>query len=99
MLPTLIITDSSIYTMIRVQIAVAALKKENETELIKAINSLNSHYKIFKYYFAEDASLVLDAYVLDKPEQLDVDMINTVLDVLIKHLQQEYKNIMRSIWA
>ena len=98
-LPTLVITDSSIYTMIRVRVANAALKEGNETELLKAIDKLNSHYKIFKYYFAEDGALILDSYLLEKPEELDGDMVYTVLDIIVKHLLAEYKNIMKAIWA
>ena len=98
-LPTLVITDSSIYTMIRVRVANAALKEGNETELLKAIGKLNSHYKIFKYYFAEDGALILDSYLLEYPEELDGDMVYTVLDIIVKHLLAEYKNIMKAIWA
>ena len=98
-LPTLVITDSSIYTMIRVRVANAALKEGNETELLKAIGKLNSHYKIFKYYFAGDGALILDSYLLEKPEELDGDMVYTVLDIIVKHLLAEYKNIMKAIWA
>ena len=98
-LPTLVITDSSIYTMIRVRVANAALKEGNETELLKAIGKLNSHYTIFKYYFAEDGALILDSYLLEKPEELDGDMVYTVLDIIVKHLLAEYKNIMKAIWA
>ena len=98
-LPTLVITDSSIYTMIRVRVANAALKEGNETELWKAIGKLNSHYKIFQYYFAEDGALILDSYLLEKPEELDGDMVYNVLDIIVKHLLAEYKNIMKAIWA
>ena len=98
-LPTLVITDSSIYTMIRVRVANQALKEGNETALVKAINKINAQYKIFKYYFAENGALILDSYLLEKPEELDVDMVYTVLDIIVKHLLAEYKNIMKLIWA
>ena len=98
-LPTLVITDSSIYTMIRVRVANSALKEGNEEVLIKAINKINAQYKIFKYYFAEDGALILDSYLLERPEELDGDMVYTVLDIIVKHLLAEYKNIMKLIWA
>ena len=98
-LPTLVITDSSIYTMIRVRVANQALKEGNEEALIKAINKINAQYKIFKYYFAEDGALILDSYLLEKPEELDGDMVYTVLDIIVKHLLAEYKNSMKLIWA
>lgn len=98
-LPTAIILDDSIYTMIRVRVAANAMKAENEVGLIKLINKLNAHYKIFKYYFADDGSLVLDAYLMELPERSDGNMIYTALDVIVKHLLAEYKNIMKAIWA
>lgn len=98
-LPTLIILDSSIYAMIRVRVANAALKEGNETALVKAINELNAKYKIFKYYFADDGALILDSYLLTRTEELDCDMVYTVLDVLVKHLTEDYKTIMKLIWA
>ena len=98
-LPTLVITDSSIYTMIRVRVANAALKEGNTTELMQAINKINGQYKIFKYYFAEDGALILDSYLLDKPEEIDGDMVYTVLDIIVKHLFAEYRNIMKLVWA
>lgn len=98
-LPTLVILDSSIYAMIRVRVANAALKEENKTALVEAINKINSQYKIFKYYFADDGALILDSYVLSRQEKLDCDMVYTVLDIIVKHLTAEYKNIMKLIWA
>ena len=48
-LPTLVITDSSIYTMIRVRVANQALKEGNEVALIKAINKNTSAFTFFDY--------------------------------------------------
>lgn len=98
-LPTLVILDSSIYAMVRVRVANAAFRVENKTALVEAINKLNSQYKIFKYYFADDGALILDSYLLQRQEELDCEMIYTVLDILVKHLTAEYKNIMKLIWA
>lgn len=98
-LPTVVILDDTIYGIIRVRVANAALKEGNEVELSKAINKFNAQYKIFKYYFAEDGALILDSYVLNKPEEIDGDMISLVLDVIVKHLAAEYKNIMKQVWA
>ena len=98
-LPALIILDSSIYGMIRVRIAGNALKETNAAKLGKVLNEMNAKYKIFKYFLAADGTLVLDAYVLAKPGEVDSAMIFTVLDVVVKHLESEYKNVMKAIWA
>ncbi len=98
-LPTLVILDSSIYAIIRVRVANGALKSGNAFKLHKAINRLNGQYKIFKYYLSEDGALILDSYLLQRQEELDCDMLYTVLELLVKHLQDEYKQLMQLIWA
>lgn len=98
-LPTLVILDDSIYSMIRVRVVGNAIKEDNEAQLIKGINKLNAQYKVFKYYFAEDGALVLDCCLPGGADELDGDLIYTLLDVIIKHLETEYKNIMKLVWA
>lgn len=98
-LPTLILADSSIYTVIRVQMAVAALKESNQVELIKTINELNRTYKVFKYYFDANGDLLLDSVIPAPADQLDGDMVYTILDVVVQHITGEYKNLMKKIWG
>jgi hypothetical protein len=98
-LPTAVILDNSIFAMIRVRIANLAVNEEKQAALTQYLNDINSQYKIFKYYLTQDGSLVLDSYILNKPEEVDGDMIYTVLDIIIKHLVAEYKNIMKAVWA
>ena len=45
-LTTMVVLDDSIYGIVRVRVANAALKEGNETALIKAINELNAKYKV-----------------------------------------------------
>lgn len=98
-LPTMIITDETIYTMFRVQVAAKALREDNEVELIKVINEINAKYKILKYYFAENGDLVLDSCVVSPVDELDGDMVYTILDVIVKHLTSEYRQLMKKIWG
>ena len=98
-LPTLILLDDSIYGIVRVRVANNALKDSNEAELVKTINELNAKYKVFKYYIADDGALIMDSVILNKPGEVDGDMIYTVLDVVVRHLNEDYKKIMKLIWA
>lgn len=98
-LPTVVILDSSIYSMIRVQIAGNVLREDNEVGMITQLNKLNRQYKVFKYYLSEDGSVFLDSCVLNRGSNLEPEMIYTVLDVIINHLNEEYKNIMKLIWS
>lgn len=97
-LPTLVILDNSIYGMIRILVAPKSLNKDNESELRIAINELNRTYKSFKYYFDNEDNLVLDCCVLQGDLEQEGSLIYTMFDVILKHLENEYKNIMQLIW-
>jgi len=62
--------------------------------ILREINKVNRQYKVFKYYLTDDGSLYLDSCLLCQNGRLEGDMIYTVLDVIIKHLEKEYKKIM-----
>ena len=96
-LPTIVVLDSSIYGMVRVLVAPRVLNETNEAELLKELNRLNKSYKSFKYYFDDNGSLVLDCCILFK-EDSDGELIYTMFDVIIRHLNSEYKKLMQLIW-
>lgn len=97
-LPTIIILDSSIYGMVRVLVAPNALKESNEIDLLRETNTINGKYKVFKYYFGSNGDLYLESCILLSKGKVDGDLIYTILDVIIKHLQEEYKKMMQLIW-
>ena len=47
-LPTVLIIDNSIYTILRVQIVMGVITKENREAVLDLINKFNSQYKVFK---------------------------------------------------
>ena len=96
-LPTIVVLDSSIYGMVRVLVAQRVLNVANEAELLKELNRLNKGYKSFKYYFDDNGSLILDCCILFKDDS-DGDLIYTMFDVIIRHLNGEYKKLMQLIW-
>lgn len=97
-LPTIVVLDSSIYGMVRVLVAPRVLNGANEAALLKELNRLNKSYKSFKYYFDDSGSLVLDCCILFKAGEADGDLIYTMFDVIIRHLNDEYKKLMQLIW-
>ena len=98
-LPMIIILDESIYTMLRVQISAKLVKDGNKNEILNYINDLNRNFKIFKYYVTEEGDLCLDCCILNTTELFDGRMIQTALDVVVKHLGEHYPILMRKIWA
>ena len=97
-IPLGVITDNTIYTIIRVQIGSQLLKDENKLSLLEYLNQLNRSYKVFKYVAAEDGSIFLDACLPSTNESFDAEIVRVILDVIVDHLNNEYKNIMKQAW-
>ena len=98
-LPTIIILDDSIYGIVRILIAPSVLQTDNSNRLFKEINKVNKQYKAFKYYIDDSDNLCLDSCILCEDGKLSGDLVYTLLNVIIKHLEKEYKKIMRILWA
>ena len=98
-LPLIVILDTSIYGMIRVLVAPKVLHDDNEAAVLKLLNTYNKQYKSFKYYVDDEGNLILDTCVLLKDDEVDGDLIYAMFDVIIRHLGESYKELMKSIWA
>ena len=97
-IPMGIITDNTIYTIIRVQVGSQLVKESNKAKFLEYINKLNRSYKVFKSVAAEDGSLFLDACLPSTNDSFDAEIVRVVLDVVVDHLNTEYKNIMKETW-
>ena len=97
-LPTIVIVDDSIFTIIRVQIAPQALKAENEANLLKLTNGQSAMYKPFKLYFDERGDLMLDVCLVSGADKLDGNEVYQIFNVIINYLDENYRNIMKVIW-
>ncbi len=92
-LETLVLCDSTIYTMIRVRVFPKALSAKNEAKLRKQIDMLNGTYKILKFYLSPEGDLVLDVTIPAPAGTVDGDMIFTMMDVIIRNLETEYEKL------
>ena len=97
-IPVGIITDNTIYTIIRVQVGSALVKESNKAKFLEYLNNLNRSYKVFKYVAADDGSVFLDACLPSTNDSFDAEVVRVVLDVIVDHLNTEYKNIMKQAW-
>ena len=97
-LPTILIVDKSIFTIIRVQIAPQVLTEESQTALLKFANEENFKYKPFKFYFNPAGNFLLDVCIIDNHDEIDGDEISLVLNVITNFLNDSYRDIMKAIW-
>ena len=97
-IPLGIITDNTIYTIIRVQLGAHVLNETNKPILLNYLDKLNRSFKVFKYVIAEDGSIFLDACLPSTNDSFDAEIVRVILDVIVDHLNNEYKNIMKQAW-
>jgi tRNA U38,U39,U40 pseudouridine synthase TruA len=98
-LPVNVVTDSSIYTIIRVLVGTSVVKDSNREKFMEFLNDLNRHYKVFKYVASEEGDLFLDCCLPSTNDSFDPVIVHAVLDVVVQHLQEEYSKIMKLAWA
>lgn len=97
-LPLLLVLDDSVYGMVKILIAGRAANAGNRQALLEEINMVNSSYKAFKYYIDNNGALMLDCCILSGADTADGRLIYAMFDVIIGHLQEEYKKMMQLIW-
>ena len=98
-LPVVVVWDLSIYGMVRILVVQKALKKANETALLKQINETNRKYKAFKYYLDEEGNLVLDACILCRGQKVDGELVCILFNTLARHLEEACGQGMKVIWG
>lgn len=98
-LPTMVVLDDSIYTMIQVRVAVGVVNTGNRENVLGHLNELNKKYKVFKYYEGRYGDICLDSCITTTDEWFEAPVIHTVIDVILKHLVEEYPVLMGKVWG
>ena len=98
-LPLLLFTDNSLYSMIKVRVAAAAVKAENRQTVLDCLNEQNRQYKLFKYAVSNEQDVVLDICLPAAPETFDPQLVPITIDLALRHLNEFYPVLMRTIWG
>lgn len=96
-LPLIFVLDDTLYGSIRVLIAPKVLKEGNEMAVYQLINEYNRTYKSFKYCIDEEGALLLDMCYISN-DDVDGDILSVLFDVIIQHLEESYRPLMKAIW-
>ena len=98
-LPTMLVIDDSIYVMLQVRVGAGLVKESNKAAVMEHMNSLNENYKVFKYYANENGDIVIESCIPTTDEEFMPELVHAVIDVLLKHLNEEYPKLMKTVWA
>lgn len=98
-LPTIVITDDTIWTLIRSQIVAGAVAADKKAAIEEFLNGLNAKYKVFKFYVTEGNDINMDICAPTIPEQFDPEMIRSLLQISVEQLTELYPQIMEVVWG
>ena len=98
-LPTMIVIDDSIYVMLQVRVGAGLVKESNKAAVMEHMNSLNENYKVFKYYANENGDIVIESCIPTTDEEFMPELVHAVIDVVLKHLNEEYPKLMKTVWS
>ena len=98
-LPTMLVIDDSIYVMLQVRVGAGLVKDSNRAAVMAHMNSLNENYKVFKYYANENGDIVIESCIPTTDEEFMPEVVRAVIDVVLKHLNEEYPKLMKTVWS
>ena len=98
-LPTMLVIDDSIYVMLQVRVGAGLVKDSNRAAVMAHRNSLNENYKVFKYYANENGDIVIESCIPTTDEEFMPEVVRAVIDVVLKHLNEEYPKLMKTVWS
>lgn len=98
-LPTMLVIDDSIYVMLQVRIGTGLVKDSNKAAVLEHLNALNGNFKVFKYYVAGKGDIVIESCIPSTNDEFVPEMVHAVIDVILKHLIEEYPKLMKVVWA
>ena len=98
-LPTMLVIDDSIYVMLQVRVGAGLVKDSNRAAVMAHMNSLNENYKVFKYYANENGDIVIESCIPTTDEEFMPELVHAVIEVVLKHLNEEYPKLMKTVWS
>ena len=98
-LPTMLVIDDSVYVMLQVRVGAGLVKESNKAAVMEHMNSLNENYKVFKYYANENGDIVIESCIPTTDEEFMPELVHAVIDVVLKHLNEEYPKLMKTVWS
>ena len=98
-LPTMLVIDDSIYVMLQVRVGAGLVKESNKAAVMEHMNSLNENYKVFKYYANENGDIVIESCIPTTDEEFMPELVHAVIDVVLKHLNEEYPKLLKTVWS
>lgn len=85
-----VITDNSLYTMVRACLGVEAEGKRGE--LLRFLDKMNDRYPMFKFYIDEENTVCMDSCCLSDDKTFQPLLVHSMVEVALVFLQRKYQS-------
>lgn len=90
-----IITDCTVYTVVRCQLGSRIPHMPGEDRFLEFIRRLNAEHALFKYAMNETGTVYLDVCLPASAEHFDPEMVRTTMNLLVYHLKDTYDEMLK----
>lgn len=94
-MPTIILVDDSVYSMIQVLVAEKAVPEEKREAALLYLNDLNDQ-TFLKYALDEAQNIVLTCSIPMSDEGWDPELVLALLNEVERHLQKTYESTVKA---
>ncbi|XOQ52206.1 MAG: hypothetical protein ACFWT7_02330 [Succiniclasticum sp.] len=92
------ITDTP-FGEIQILIAPKVTTDKAEQAVLNLFNRYNRQFKMSRFYISPAKELIMEAWLVDKPNELDGEKYLFILsEIMIKQLASVYKEVMKTLW-
>lgn len=97
-IPFFVVINDSIYSYIRVYIANGVKDSQKKEKILAYLNGINENYSMLKYYLNTEGQVILECSVPASDNHFEPALLIALIDQILGHLEQTYKDIMKQIW-
>ena len=98
-LPMWVEIDDTVFVMVYVRLCTKPVSQKKRSELLDYFNEMNSRFKVFKYTINKAGEFLLVSCLPAPDDAFSPQMVNGVLDLILKHVEDTYASLMRIVWS
>lgn len=97
-LPMFVVVNDSVYSFIQVHLA-SGVSDDKKTKVLQYLNEMNARFNMLKYCINSDGNIVLSCSVPASDDHFEPGLIIALIDQMKKHLNENYGELMKKVWA
>lgn len=97
--PFMILMNETVFTSFQVLLAQGIHEEEKQKHILVYLNKLNNQFNMLKYHLDGDGNVILTCSVPASDNHFEPALIAALIEEVKKHLDEQYAELMKEIWA